>query len=155
MPVANPGSSCGFLLPIILAALIPACSSTTEPVDAELHVAGTYATAVTLTENSCSGITVQPLPTTVAHAAGSTSLTLTHGPLAHTGTISSAGAFTTTPRTVGDPGGPQSTLSIAGQFSVTGFIADVSVSVTSSVSPNCAYKVHWVGTKQGSPNAIP
>jgi hypothetical protein len=155
MPVAHPASLSQLLVTLFLAAALPACSSTTDPPADQIHVAGTYATAVSLTDNTCTGITVQALPTTVAHTEGSTSLTLMHGPLAHSGTITSAGAFTTAPRTVGDPVGPQSTLSIAGQFSATGFVADVTVTVTSSTAPNCGYKVHWVGTKQGSPNMIP
>ena len=155
MPVSHPASLSQLLLPLLLAAALPACSGTTDPSIEQIHVAGTYGTVVTLTENTCTGITVQSLPTSVAHTEGSTSLTLTHGPLTYTGTLTTAGAFTTTPRTVGDPGGPQSTLSIAGQFSTTGFVADVTVTVTSSTAPNCGYKVHWVGTKQGSPNSIP
>jgi hypothetical protein len=139
----------------LVAVLLPGCDGSTEPAEEQLHVAGTYSTAVSLTENTCTGISVSPLPTTVAHTPGSTVVSLTHGPLTHAGTITTAGAFTTAPRTVGDPGGPQSTLSITGLFTTGGFTADVAVAVTSSTAPACAYKVRWVGTKQGSPNTIP
>lgn len=145
-----------------LAALLlglPACASGTTDPDPDpvvLRVAGTYTTAVSLTENSCgSGITVQPLATVVTHAAGAAALGLQHGPLNYTGTVTTAGAFTTQPNVVQDAG-VQSTLNIAGQFSTTGFIADVTVDVVQSSAPtSCRYKVHWVGTKQGAANTIP
>jgi hypothetical protein len=146
------------LIPVVFAVLIPACAGSTGPANEVLQVAGTYATAVSLTANSCGNtITVQPNPTVVTHVAGATTISLQHGPVTYSGTVTSAGAFTTQPVVVNDAGnGVQSTLTIAGQFATTGFTADVSVGVVQTQAPTtCAYSVHWVGTKQGSPNTIP
>jgi hypothetical protein len=143
-------------LPVIIACLFPSCSSANGPDDEQLKVAGTYATQVSLTENSCPNITVQSLPTVVNHAAGANALSLQHGPLTYSGTVSASGAFTTVPNVIQDPGaGTQTTLVIAGQFTATGFTAEVTVTMIRNVPPNCGYKVQWVGTKQGSPNTIP
>ncbi|HVF40427.1 MAG TPA: hypothetical protein VM939_11035 [Gemmatimonadaceae bacterium] len=141
---------------IIMASIIPSCSGTSDPEPEVLRLAGTYATAVSLTQNSCgSGITVQPLPTVVTHTPGGTAVSLQHGPLTHTGTVSAAGAFTTQANVVADPATGTSTLTIAGQFSLTGFVADVMVNVARNVGGACSYTVRWVGTKQGAPNTIP
>ena len=143
---------------LIVAFIIPSCSSAGGPdpdPDADkIHVAGTYGTQVTLSDNTCTGVTVMPLPTTVTHAAGATTFSLQHGPLTYSGSLTSAGAFTTAPRVIQD-GGTQTTITIAGSFTTTGFIADVTVAIVNATPPNCGYKVHWVGTKTGSPNVIP
>lgn len=144
------------VLPVAIVGL-PACgSTTTDPEPEVLRVAGTYTTAVSLTENSCgSGITVSPNPTVVTHTAGASTLGLAHGPLNYSGTVTSAAAFTTQPNVVQN-GGVQSTLNIVGQFTLTGFTATVTVDVVQSVAPTtCRYKVAWVGTKQGAANTIP
>jgi hypothetical protein len=145
-----------YVLALVLASFFLACKSSGAPDDDRLSVGGTYLTQVSLTENTCPNTTVQSLPTVVTHSAGSNALTLQHGPLTYTGSVSQSGAFTTTPNVIQDPpAGTQTTLTIAGQFSETGFIADVTVTVLKNTPPNCAYKVHWVGTKQGSANTIP
>jgi len=136
------------------------CSSSSpkfeEPL--ELSVGGTYSTAVSMASNTCGNtVSIQPLNTVVTHASGATSLTLTHG-VSHAGTVTSSASFTTSPTVVQDPGngGVQSTITIAGQFSTTGFVADATVDVLQSQQPNtCKYVVHWIGTKQGPPNIIP
>ena len=141
---------------VILSCFVSSCSESNGPEDERLFVGGTYATQVSLTQNSCTGINVQPLPTTVSHAEGATTLSIQHGPLTYTGTVSSSGSFTTTPNVVQDPpAGIQTTLTIAGQFSRTGFVADVTANVLKNTPPDCAYTVHWIGTKQGSVNVIP
>ena len=143
---------------VVLSCLIQSCTSSNGPggEDEVLRVAGTYTTQVSLTANTCTGITVQSLPTTVAHTAGATTLSLTHGPLTYTGAVAVTGAFTTSPNVIQDPAaGMQTTLTIAGQFSTSGFVADVTANVVRTTPPNCAYTVHWVGTKQGSANTIP
>ena len=141
---------------VVLACFGQACDGTSEPTPDLLRVGGTYPTAVSLTQNTCTGITVQPLPTVVTHAEGSGTLSIQHGPVTYSGSVGPAGAFTTTPVTVQGAGaGDRTTLSIAGQFSATGFVADVSAAVTLSNVPSCTYTVHWVGTKQGSPNTFP
>ena len=145
-----------YVLAVVLASLFLACKSSGAPDDDRLSVGGTYSTQVSLTENTCPNTTVQSLPTVVTHSPGGSALTLQHGPLTYTGTVSSSGAFTTTPHVIQDPpAGTQTTLTIAGQFSVTGFIADVTVTILKNIPPDCSYKVHWVGTKQGAPNTIP
>lgn len=124
----------------------------------QISVGGTYSTAVSMSSNTCgSTVSIQPLQTFVTHAAGGTNLILVHG-VSHTGTVNSNASFTTNPTVVHDPsnGGVQSTIAIAGQFTTTGFTADATVDVVQSQQPNtCKYVVHWIGTKQGSPNVIP
>jgi hypothetical protein len=107
-------------------------------------------TALSVTENSCGAVTVLPLATRVEHAAGATSMRLTHG-ATYDCTVTAAGAFTCTPRTF-DVSGRQETVTIAGQFRTTGFDATASVAVQPTA---CAYAVRWTGTKQGPANVIP
>ena len=113
------------------------------------RVAGTYATAVALRENTCGAVTVQPNPTVIEQQAGSTAFTLRHAGQSYTGTLSQDGAFTTQPRTLA-AGAETLTLSITGRFAGSGFEADVRVDVQRPTpSPACFYVVHWTGTKQG------
>ncbi len=144
---------------LVSVAKLSACSSSlSDPDPVVLKVAGTYTTAVALTENSCgSGITVQPNPTVVAHTAGASTLGLSHGPLNYSGTVTQAGAFTTQANVVNDvANGVQSTLNIVGQFSATGFNATVTVDVAQTRDPvTCRYKVTWTGAKQGAANTFP
>ena len=123
-----------------------ACSSTTPPGSEGSAIAGTYATAVTLTQSTCTGITVQPNPTVIAHTAGSTTFTLTHAGQTYTGTLAANDAFTTAPRTIGT-GATASRITIAGTFQGTGFTADVQVEQGTGTPQACAYTVHWVGTR--------
>jgi len=144
------------LVTIVTAA---ACAGTNQPVqssDNVLRVAGTYTTAVTLDANNCSGITVQPNPTIVAHTAGTTALVLTHAGNAYSGTIQNNGAFTTTTKAI-VAGTATHNLSIAGVFARTGSTATVTVDLTDTQGPvTCRYVVKWIGTKQGTdPNNIP
>ena len=157
-----PSHSFDRLLPSIsLVAIVTAaaCAGTNQPVQSSdnlLRVGGTYTTAVTLDANSCSGITVQPNPTIVAHNAGTTTLVLTHAGNAYSGTIQNNGTFTTTTKAI-VAGTATHNLSIAGVFTRTGFTATVTVDLTDTQGPvTCRYVVKWVGTKQGSdPNNIP
>jgi len=150
---------------LVLAVLLGACGSdgSSGPPDAPripdadpsvLRVGGTYDTAVTLGTNTCTGITVQPMPTSVAHTPGATALTLTHASQTYTGTVARDGTFTTEPHDVGTPA-MLHTLTIAGQFSTTGFQATVDASVSENGVHQCDYVVSWVGTKVGPPNVIP
>ncbi len=131
-----------------------ACASASSPGDPVLAVGGNYPTAVTLVASSCTGITVQSNATTVSHAAGSNSVSLTHAGQSYSGTVSNTGSFSTTPKAVA-AGSDTHTLTINGQFTTSGFTATVAASVTSPSSPACTYSVQWVGTKTGSPNVIP
>ncbi len=138
--------------------VVVACGGSTSdpgPDPSVIRVGGEYATAVSLTENSCPGISVQNLPTTVAHAPGAATLTVTHAANAYQGALQTDGRFTTTPRSLSGPGEVHR-LSIAGRFTTTGFDATVTVDVQRDAAPEtCRYVVRWVGTKQGAPNVIP
>ena len=137
------------------AAVIAACGGDSSgPKTTELQVAGTYDTAVTLQQSSCTGITVQRFMTTVAHTPGATTLTLTHNGIAYAGTVQRNGAFATTPKAVGG-GAEVHTLTITGTFSTTAIDATVSADVARTGSTNCQYTVKWAGPKQGTPNEIP
>ena len=128
-------------------------SPSTPPPTASPQVGGSYAVAVALLDNDCAGApTVQAQPTSVAHTAGATSFTLTHGGLQVAGSVSRDGTFTTTPLAVGDAQGP-ATLAMAGRFTTGGLEATVTVDVAASAGP-CRYRVSWTGTKQGAPNVI-
>ena len=119
-----------------------------------LFVAGQYPTTVALTQNSCTGIRVEPMTTAVTHAAGSSDLLLVHAGVTYTGTIEKDGAFVTTPQSVG-PASETHRLTINGRFSITGFEAAVSVDVIKNGAVSCAYTVSWTGAKTGEPNVIP
>lgn len=108
-------------------------------------LAGTYQTAVTLASNSCSGITVQNNPTTVAHAVGATTFTMSHANQSYSGTLGANNAFTTSPNAI-PVGATTHTLTIAGQFTTNAFTADVTANVTGGGAA-CQYVVHWIGTK--------
>ena len=109
--------------------------------------AGTYATAVQLGENSCGSVTVQPLPTVVAHRTGDSLFTMTHGPLAHRGVLRPNGTFLTTPIVLGSAPGTVTKVQVAGRFTASGFTA--SVAVEESGPRTCSYIVYWTGTRRG------
>jgi hypothetical protein len=147
------------LLLIGLPSVVAGCGgggSGTEPTPPRIQVGGQYATAVTLTEDTCGGTSVMPLPTVVAQTPGETRFTLSHGGTTYNGTLSAEGTFRTDSLTVTDAAGAELTIVIEGRFSVQGFDANVSVGVRRTASPqSCRYVVHWVGTKQGAPNVVP
>jgi hypothetical protein len=110
-------------------------------------LAGTYQTAVSLTSNTCTGISVQNNPTTVVHAPGATTFTMSHAGQTYTGALGTNNAFTTQPKPI-EAGSVTHTLTIAGQFTTNGFTADVTVNVTGTGNgAPCQYVVRWVGTK--------
>ena len=125
------------------ALLLAASCAGTSSVPAS-QIAGTYQTAVSLTSSTCSGITVQNNPTTVAHTAGATTFTLTHAGQTYNGTLGANDAFTTAARPI-PVGTTTHTLTISGSFTTAGFVADVTAVVTGSAS--CQYVVHWQGTR--------
>src|SRR5262245_33913523 len=59
--------------------------------------AGTYATQVTLVQNTCGSVTVQSLPTTVTHELSTGAVTFVHGGTTYSGTVATDSSFTTTP----------------------------------------------------------
>jgi hypothetical protein len=123
----------------------------------KISVGGTYSTVVSLTANTCgSSITVQNNNTVVTHSAGATGFGMQHASVNYTGQLDLYGHFTTNVvQVVAQDGTSTSSLSVVGDFSTTGFVADVNVSVVRNTPPNCAYTVHWIGTRQGGTNTIP
>lgn len=120
----------------------------------QISVGGTYATVVSLTANTCgSSITVQNNNTVITHTAGALNFGMQHG-VSYTGHLATSGHFTTDNALFADATGT-SNLTVTGDFSTTGLVADVTVAVTRNTPPNCTYSVHWIGTKQGSANVIP
>lgn len=107
---------------------------------------GTYATQVTLAQNTCGSVTVQSLPTTVTHNATSGALTLVHGGATFAGTVAADSTFTTTPRDVDVGDGYQYRIAIAGRFGNRSFVADATVD-RSGVGVPCQYVAHWVGSR--------
>ena len=130
------------LSPLLLLMAAVACRGTTTA--AVSPIAGTYQTSVSLTSNTCTGITVQNNPTTVTHDAGATAFTLAHVGQVYNGTLASDLSFTTAPKAIA-VGSTTHTLTIGGRFNTGGFVADVTAVVTGSTS--CQYQVHWVGTR--------
>jgi hypothetical protein len=131
------------------------CGDTEGPEGGTLRIAGTYATAVALRENSCGAVTVQPNPTTVEHAPPATAFTLRHAGQSYTGTLAQDGSFSTAPRTLA-VGAETLTLRITGRFAGNGFEADVRVDVArGGAAAPCFYVVHWTGTRQGQASAAP
>jgi len=118
-----------------------------------LSVGGSYQTRVALVPGgTCSGVTVEDAVTTVDHVPGGGTLTLTHAGVTHSGTVDASARFQTAARTV-VVGAATYRITLAGQFSVSGFEATATVEQTSGET--CAYSVEWLGTKSGSPNIIP
>ena len=108
--------------------------------------AGTYATAVTLASNTCGPVTVQSLPTTVTHTAGSQVVTLVHGGSTYPGTVAGDSSFTTSPVEVDVGDGFQYRITIAGRFGNRSFVADATVDRSGTGGP-CRFVAHWVGTR--------
>ncbi len=118
-----------------------------------LSVGGSYVTRVSLLPGgTCSGVTVEDAVTTVDHVPGGSSLSLTHAGLTHSGMVDASARFQTTASTV-VVGSATFRITLAGQFSVSGFEATATVEQTSAAA--CAYSVRWLGTKSGPPNIIP
>lgn len=108
--------------------------------------AGTYATRVTLGQNSCGTVNVADNPTTVTQNTGSTAVVFTHAGLSYSGTVAADGTFSTTPRTVDVNDGFSYVIAIAGRFTTNAFEADATVDRTGA-SAACRYIVHWSASK--------
>lgn len=139
------------LMVIAVTLMLGACGGSRSPASGMLSVGGTYQTQVTLLPGGdCTNVGVQNNPTVVAHTPGALSLSLTHVGNVYPGTVDNTGHF----MAMGTTSGGNSTLTITGQFSRTGF--DAMVSVLQNIGPaHCTYFVHWVGTKDGAPNTFP
>jgi hypothetical protein len=136
-------------------------SSTAPP--ALLTVGGNYDVLKTTTSDTCSASIAAPVttPSSVTHAAGSTSFTLIdHGTRALPGQVARDGTMTMPAATSVVQGTISATDTFAnGRFSTTGF--DVTVTTDLSDHPSspgtgaCRIVATWHGTKAGTPNVIP
>ena len=140
---------------IIIASV--ACGTSAQPLvgASVLSVGGSYPTTVALSQSTCPGITVANATTTITHATGATTFTLSHAGNDYTGDITTTGDFTTRSKAV-SAGGETHTLTIAGRFTITGFTATVTAAVTRPAAPTtCGYTVSWTGARTSGTNAIP
>ena len=120
--------------------------TTTPPPLPQSAFAGTYATTVSLAQNSCGSVTVQSLPTTVVHDASSGAISLVHGGTTYSGTVATDSTFLTSPRDVDVGDGYQYRITIAGRFGNRSFVADATVDRSGTGTP-CRFVAHWVGTR--------
>jgi hypothetical protein len=137
------------VLAIGIAAIVIGCSEGSDsnsPPPPPTGFAGTYATQVTLAQNTCGTITVQSLPTVVTHNVASAAITLLHGGTAYSGSVAGDSTFTTVPRDVDVGDGFQYRITIAGRFGTRSFVADVTVDRSGSGVP-CQFVAHWVGSR--------
>jgi hypothetical protein len=119
-----------------------------------LSVGGEYGTHVSLVagSNTCTNVTVQDNPTTIAQDPGSHSLTVTHAGFTYEGTVQDDGTFSTPPKNV-TAGGSSFTVTITGTFDPEGFQAQVHVEQTAPTS--CSYLVDWLGFRLEGANFFP
>lgn len=121
-------------------------SNGTTPPPGPGTFAGTYATQVTLGQNTCGAITVQSLPTTVTHNATTNAITLVHAGTTYAGMVSADSTFATSPRDVDVGDGYQYRIAIAGRFGNRSFVADATVD-RSGMGAACRFVAHWVGSR--------
>jgi hypothetical protein len=140
---------------VLCAVAAASCGGAAVAPTAVASIGGDYATAVSLGQNGCGDVRVEPRTTRVDHAPGATTFRMTHGGISWSATLAPGGGFTTHTATVSDAAsGTSSTLRAAGRFSASGFEADVTVAQQSGAGA-CSYAVHWTGTKSGAPNVLP
>ena len=132
---------------VSLALVVSACGGSGDP--AAPSFSGTYATVVTLGQNTCTNVTVQDMPTVVQHASGSTTFTMTHSGQTYNGTLASDNSYTTTPVQV-TLNGFTYTIQNSGSFPTANTLsADLRLDrVPASGGAGCFYFVHWAGTRQ-------
>lgn len=121
-------------------------SDSSSPPPSPPGFTGTYATQVTLAQNTCGTITVQSLPTVVTHSVASGAITLVHGGTTYSGSVAADSTFTTVPRDVNVRDGFQYRINITGRFGNRSFVADVTVDRSGSGIP-CQFVAHWVGSR--------
>jgi hypothetical protein len=110
--------------------------------------AGSFDTAVEIIANTCGPVTVQPMPTTVSAGASDSSIVLTHAGIAHHGTVSRDGSFSTTEVTLGS-GATTYRVSMRGRFATANtFSSTVTVRELTSSTEKCSYRVKWSGTRK-------
>lgn len=131
---------------LILAAGTPHDAAAQAGARGPASLAGRYATSVSLRDNRCGDVTVRAMPTVVRHAAGDTTLALTHGPLTYEGVVRADGTFSMRPLALPPDGGVVTTISIAGRIAGERLTATVRVDV--GRTPPCAYRVDWSGPRE-------
>lgn len=137
------------------APITPPAPTAQPALNPAISVAGNYDTAVTLAENSCGEVTVAAMPTQVEHEPGTSPLFLTHAGNRFSGALQPDATFSTDPLVL-HSGSETYTVTVQGQFALTGFDAQTTVAVQQTRAPqSCQYTVAWVGTKQGPLNVIP
>ena len=117
-----------------------------------ISVGGTYQTAVTMLESTCSDMGVQQHPTVVAHQAGDRVLTVTHAGATYQGILQTNGHFTTPSNTftIGDV---TYAITLAGRFTTTA--VDIRADVAAGRQPPCHVAARWSGPKDGPANVLP
>jgi hypothetical protein len=145
IPAAVP-RKVGLMLLLALAGCGGSDSEGTTPPPPPTSFAGTYATTVTLAQNTCGAVTVQSLPTTVTFDATSRAVGLTHGGTTYTGTVAADSTFTTAARDVNVGDGFQYVVTVTGKFGARSFTADARVDRSGSGAA-CFYVAHWVGSR--------
>ena len=133
-------------LALALPMLMSACGGGGDP--AAPSFSGTYATVVTLGQNTCTNVTVQDMPTVVQHAPGSTTFTMTHSGQTYNGTLASDNSYTTTPVNV-TVNNFNYVITNTGSFPTANTLsADLRLDRTPvSGGASCFYFVHWAGTR--------
>lgn len=136
----------------LLLAMFVACGGGSEgttppPPPPVSPFAGTYATAVTLSSTTCGPVTVQSLPTTVTHTAGSPTIVVAHGGTTYPGSVSADSSFTTTPVEVDVGDGFQYRITVVGRFGTRSFVADATVDRSGGGGASCRFVAHWVGSR--------
>ena len=141
-------SSMRFVLifaPLLIGA---SCSGGTNmPTGNNDSFAGTYATTVSLGQNSCGAVTIQDMPTVVTHNKSTGAVSFAHSGLSWTGSVDAQNNFTTTPTTL-DANGFHYVIALAGHFTASGFTATVTLDRTLATGAGqCQYVVNWIGTR--------
>ena len=117
-----------------------------------ISVGGTYRTAVTVIESSCTDMGVQQHLTSVGHQPGDTVLTVTHAGATYQGTLAKDGSFRTVPSnfSINNVG---YTLVLTGRFTTDS--VDIRADVESHRQPPCRLSARWYGPKEGAVNLLP
>ena len=141
-------ATCTLLAALHAPASLEAQSRSTAPSSIEAaRLVGTFNTAVALGRNSCTGVTVQPMPTIVTPTTMDTTIVLTHANISHRGSIKPSGVFHTSEISLGSAPTTYH-VSMKGVFtSVDAFTALVTVREVTNGAERCSYEVQWVGTR--------
>ncbi|MGH7467173.1 MAG: hypothetical protein ACRENP_04220 [Longimicrobiales bacterium] len=131
---------------LLVLMLSAGCSADRAGPNAQPDFSGTYATTVTVRENTCANVTTQNLPTVVQHTAGSNQATLQHGGQTYRATIAADHSFITEPLSVA-LNGINYRITMTGRFGAGTLQADVRVDASPGTPAACYYIVAWAGTR--------